>query len=452
MRWRAEAKRAAKDDLKAEIDREAVNGGLNNPQSVFVITYRAVMGISRTQTLKSTIYFVLTELWKRVLTENNGPGGQMRDGDGSPKDILRRFCRKVKLDQTTGDWEDAGQAVERVINEDEGIMAVLDWAATDVLGQGWCASMQQAIRTMKMEAGDSYDTHYARFRTKLENLPRAAKFGTTDEINYYFDSLPSDIATKARTTYERKRKACEKSGVEPTSEPLQMAYECVESVTMLVVTRQHASGTGSKLPNRSRTRDGAAQVNYLMADEEDEDGWMCYMGNGAGGSKPECSWCKAQGKEFFNHDTRCCFATMNANSQMPKGWRHTYGSLNCIRVLCEYGLDERELERFMPRDQVAQFVKDVKSTSIGDIMPCANKDCHCKTKGEEVRMKMLSRPPTQCDANMALMKVGKELTERISANVSAERVATMQPLFQHECDQSTEHGGSGGGQSSKHLE
>ena len=54
MRWKADAKKAAAEDLKAEIEREAANGGLNNAQSLFVITYRAVMGISRTQTLRST--------------------------------------------------------------------------------------------------------------------------------------------------------------------------------------------------------------------------------------------------------------------------------------------------------------------------------------------------------------------------------------------------------------
>ena len=201
LNWKSDQFKLAREDLETAIGNQRAGGGIKGKQALFQIAYAATRAIARRQSTRESIFFVLTGLWERVQGDDSG---KRVDGEGSPKDIIRRFCRKAQLDYQGGEWIDGGEAITLII-EQGGMKRILEDVACDVLGQGWTNSMRQGIQTMTMEPGDDHETHFAKYRERLDNLPPFAAFGEPEQANIYFDTMPSEVGSKARVAYAKRK-------------------------------------------------------------------------------------------------------------------------------------------------------------------------------------------------------------------------------------------------------
>lgn len=402
LKWRTQDISYAKQQIDEIYTRHK---GIKTMEAVFRIVYDAVTLIQKNQDEEDAIFLVLDRLWNKAMSEEGGT-----DGQGSPKDVLRRMFRCVMLDMK-GEWLDGKARIREICGQLNGITYVLDTVAEEVLGRPWSTHLRREVEECKMNPEDSDMQHYSKFRKIIDNMPWAFRHEDAEVADYFIDSLPDEMSGQCRLMYKARMK--ENKALNMMGEPLTIAYECMQALWM---RQAHVTRGGSLKAGGSKRRGG--DVNSL---DSYEMGDVCgFEGGGGGGPRKHCDWCDDKGRNS-DHFTKRCYASGNHNSCIPMAWRYVFGGgKDCIitETLCREGSNQAELERAFEASgrekwMVRVFLEELKGTAVKEIKPCMNCQCHAKNNPGRIDLRKLKYEPHHCEANRQLIKGLLEIANKL---------------------------------------
>lgn len=369
------------------------HGSLGTMEAVFKTIYDAVTQLKRRHKEPEVIFVVLDRLWKKITRS-----GAKKDGQGTPKDVLRKMFRCIQLDMS-GEWLDGGYRVREICDDCGGVVYILDMVAGEVLGRTWSQHLRREIEEYRMDPTHSDMEHYAKFRDMVDQIPKAFRHEDQELAECFMNSIPDEMSGSCRILYNKRSR--EDNNM---TDRLDLAYECMQAVWM---RHDHVSKNtyqGQKGEQGRKRRD----MHTMEWGEEEPQ--LCVM-EGFRGQKKWCQWC-ADNDRRANHYPQRCYASGNPESEMPLSLRQGYGGgkkINITRTLCMDGADPYEMEKAFKAAGYGERMgriacEELDKTGEGRTKPCKNPNCRLKMDPGHEDLKAIRGKPNNCEANDSYCK------------------------------------------------